>query len=475
MDNKKRIEEYIESHKEEMIKDLIGLINIKSFREEEKPGMPYGEGPYNALMAWKKLLEEEGFATKVYDNKILSGDLTNIKRGLDILVHTDTVPAEENKWTVCNPFCGTLVEDRVYGRGSIDDKGPGIAAFYAMKCVRDLGIKLKKNVRLVIGSDEECGSGDLPCYIKAEGEAEMTFTPDADFPVINTEKGRVQGCIKRRFCTNDKESIKYIKAGSALNVIPEISEARISNIDKKTVLSVANRLFSESEGKKSSVTVSLDELENRDIKIVLTGKGGHGAFPENCENSLTAMLLLLSRLPYDIETDNVRTIKALSRMFPHGDYLGKALGIDKYDEISKYTTCSLDVISVGKEELKASFDTRLSIVSTKEETVNVLKNTFEGNGFDIDKMDYVLPHHVDENSEFVQTLLSVYEEFTGTKGYALSTGGGTYVHDLERGVAFGCEMEGIDNNMHGNDEFITLNQLLLSAKIFAQAIIKLCA
>ena len=85
------------------------------------------------------------------------------------------------------------------------------------------------------------------------------------------------------------------------------------------------------------------------------------------------------------------------------------------------------------------------------------------------------PHHVDGNSHFVQTLLKVYEEYSGRKGECQSMGGGTYVHNLKNGVAFGAALPETDNRMHGADEFAVLDELLLSAKIFAQVIVDLCS
>ena len=46
-----------------------------------------------------------------------------------------------------------------------------------MRCVKDLGIPLTKNVRLILGTDEECGSSDIEHYYDVEKEAPMTFSP----------------------------------------------------------------------------------------------------------------------------------------------------------------------------------------------------------------------------------------------------------------------------------------------------------
>src|SRR5699024_10557105 len=107
---------------------------------------------------------------------------------LDILAHLDVVPAGEG-WTVTEPFEPVEKDGRLYGRGTADDKGPAVAALYALRAVKELGIPLKKRVRLILGTDEECGSSDIQHYYAVEKEAPMTFSPDGAFPVVNIEKG----------------------------------------------------------------------------------------------------------------------------------------------------------------------------------------------------------------------------------------------------------------------------------------------
>ena len=84
------------------------------------------------------------------------------------------------------------------------------------------------------------------------------------------------------------------------------------------------------------------------------------------------------------------------------------------------------------------------------------------------------PHHIPEESALVQTLLDVYEDMTGNRPKPLCIGGGTYVHDIENGIAFGCGFEGLDNRLHAADEFITLEQLLFTCKIYARTILAFC-
>ena len=129
--------------------------------------------------------------------------MNNKDAQLDILAHLDVVPAGDG-WTVTKPFEPVVKDGKIYGRGTADDKGPAVAALYAMRAVNELGIPLKKNVRLILGTDEECGSSDITHYYSVEKEAPMTFSPDASFPVINIEKGRIEGNFTAEFEPSDK-------------------------------------------------------------------------------------------------------------------------------------------------------------------------------------------------------------------------------------------------------------------------------
>ena len=194
---KDQIKDYFNQNWFTMMRDIARMVSINSERMPAQEGKPFGEGPYQALMEFKELAKERGFDTKIYGNAVGAVNLNDGPKQLDILAHLDVVPAGED-WTVTSPFDATIKDGRIYGRGTADDKGPAVTALWAMKCVKDLGIPLTKNVTLLVGTDEECGSGDLPYYYKVEKEAPMSFSPDAEYPLINIEKGDTVGDIVDR-------------------------------------------------------------------------------------------------------------------------------------------------------------------------------------------------------------------------------------------------------------------------------------
>ncbi|MEY8338768.1 dipeptidase PepV [Lachnospiraceae bacterium 62-35] len=474
MDYRKEIENYIEGHKQEMVEDVCALCRINSEKQPYEEGKPYGRGVYQALETALSMAEKYGFSIRNYDAYVGTADLNDGEKCLDILAHLDVVPAGEG-WKETEAFEPIAKNGRIYGRGTADDKGPAVAALYAMRAVKELGIPVTKNVRLILGTDEECGSSDIVHYYEVEEEAPMTFSPDAEFPVVNTEKGRLEG----HFTAEWKEDqtlprLCSVHAGTKINVLPGKAEAVIQGLSKE-VLEQAAKAAEEKTGIRL-------EMEYRDftaaaddtmVTITAIGKGAHAASPEEGNNALTGLVTFINSLPLH-ESGAVKALKALGELMPHGDLYGKNLGVAMEDEISGKLTLVFSMLEVTEKGLEGWFDSRCSVCATDENMRQKVKANMEAKGIHFLSQSMLPPHHVDEDSRFIKTLLCVYEEYTGRKGECQSIGGGTYVHKLKNGVAFGAAMPGTENCMHGADEFAVIDELALSAKIFAQVIVELC-
>ena len=465
---KEKIDAYIDSKKEEMLADLCTLVRIDSQRTEAKEGMPYGEGPAKAVAAAEDMLRRYGFAVKNYDNRVVTGDFSDQEKALDILAHLDVVPVTED-WTVTQPFEPKIVEGRIYGRGTADDKGPAIAVLYAMRAIRELGIPIKKSVRIVLGSDEECGSSDLAYYYGIEEEAPYTFTPDADFPLINIEKGRFSKSFSAQYENNDAlPKVVSMKSGAKVNVVPQVAEAVIAGLEKQVLADAAEKTEA-----STGVKFVIDEKEQNIYTIHARGQAAHASTPQEGKNALTATLQLLAELPI-ADSEGYRRLMGLHQMFPYSDTAGDALGIKRSEPQSGDLTMCFSVLNYTPTMISGEFDTRLPIGCTSENTAKPVEAAFAAHKLQLADVNISEPHCVPGDSWFVKTLLGSYERYSHVKGEPLSTGGGTYVHHLKRGVAFGCMTPDVDNHMHGDDEFMVIERLLTSAKIFADAILKIC-
>jgi len=466
---KAKLEAYFQEHEQDVIRDVSRLVAIKSDREEAKPGMPYGEGPAKAIAEALRIIEEHGFRAKNYDNYVCTADLNDGPKTLDILAHLDVVPVSDS-WTVTKPFEPLVLDGKLYGRGSCDDKGPAMAALWAMTAVRDLGLPLVKNCRLILGSDEECGSSDIEYYYKQETEAPMTFSPDADWPVINIEKGGVVGDITSSWEeTRKTPRVSSFRAGAKVNVVPGTAECVILGLSPYDLGSYIAAI-----SPVTGCTYAAEDLGNCYTKVVCTGRSCHASTPQIGNNALTGLLELIDMLPLaDVPSSDA--LFAMAHAFPHGDTVGEAIGIHHKDEISGEITVALSMLELDETHLQAYFDARCPLCCTFENTVVPAVQYFSRHGLAMKENPMRPPHHVSGESTFVQTLLRAYTDVTGKPGFCKAIGGGTYVHHLENGVAFGCDDEDVDTHMHGDDEFIVLENLFNACVIYALAISDLCA
>ncbi|WP_077610564.1 Sapep family Mn(2+)-dependent dipeptidase [Clostridium sp. Marseille-P2415] len=465
---KKEIEAYIESHKQEMIEDICTLCRINSEKMPYREGMPYGPGAFEALNEALSMAESYGFSITNYDNYVGTADLNVKEHQLDILAHLDVVPAGEG-WKETEPFEPVVKGDKLFGRGTADDKGPAVAALYAMRAVKELNIPLKKNVRLILGTDEECGSSDIAHYYAIEKEAPMTFSPDGAFPVVNTEKGGLNGHFTAEWTPSGKlPRLVSINAGIKVNVVPGKANAVVAGVDEESLSKAA----AECE-KKTGIRFEPEWGEGT-VSITAIGESAHASIPGEGNNALTGLLVYLTELPL-AECEQMTMIRRLLELIPHGDTSGKALGIAMGDEISGDLTLAFSLLKVTDSGLEGTFDSRCPICATEENVLEVVRKNMAEKGFTLHNDSMRPPHHVDGNSEFVKTLLRAYEDYTGRKGACVSMGGGTYVHELKNGVAFGAAMPETDNRMHGADEYAVIEELVVSAKIFAQVIVDLCS
>lgn len=464
----RQIHEYVQAHREEFLSDVMGLMRINSEKMVAEEGKPYGAGPFAALEEAQKIMEKYGFSTRIYGNRVVTADFSDSPKQLDILAHLDVVPAGEG-WTQTEPFSPVIRGNRLYGRGSCDDKGPAMCALYAMRAIKELNLPIKKNVRLILGSDEECGSSDLEYYYSKEKEAPMSFSPDAEFPLINIEKGP----FHPEFVAQWEESTKVprvvsLQAGVKINVVPSKANAQVKGLPLETAQAVAKTVSAE--------TGAVYELRQEGDLIWVQAKGeaAHASTPDVGNNAITALLSYLDALPL-ADCGSTRCIHGLCASFPHGDNHGAALGINHADEESGDLTLAFTLLSMDEVSMSGQFDSRIPIVCTQENTGEAAKKALAKNGITLLSTEIGEVHYVPADSELVQKLLVSYEKITGKAGYAMAIGGGTYVHHLKNGVAFGCMQLDTDYHMHGPDEFAIVDELLESIEIFADAILALCS
>lgn len=466
MEIKEKISEWVDAHRAELISDTARLVAVRSVRGEPAPDAPFGPGPKQALDTALALCREYGFAVRDYDGCVGTADLNDLPSNLDILGHLDVV-GEGGGWET-DPYTAVEKDDGcLYGRGTDDDKGPVAAAILAMRCVRELGVPLRHGVRLIMGTDEESGSGDLPHYYAVEKPAPNTFTPDSGFPVYNVEKGGYKPVFTMAWEKTDAlPRVSSLAGGFRINVIPAEAKAVVLGMTPERLRRLSAALV-----EKCGVAAAFREVPDG-AEMTVTGRQAHAASPWEGNNGLTALLWILASLPL-ADCSSSSAIRKLSAMFPHGDWLGEACGIARKDDVSGPLTLSFTLLTVTETGLSGQFDSRVPICAGDRNCRLVIEDRLGRLGFSVEGA-MQKPHHTPGDGAFVRTLLACYETYTGKKGECRYTGGGTYVHDIEGGVAFGAGMPGFDSHLHGANERMNIADMLCAAKIFALAIARLC-
>ena len=466
MNYQKQIHDYLEKHQQEMLTVLSELIAVRSVQGDAQEHAPFGTEPAKALEKMLEYCKKYGFSTENLEYYAGSADLNQQKPELAILAHLDVVP-EGDGWTH-HPYQMTYEPetDKLYGRGTSDDKGPAVAALFAMRAVKDLQIPMKAGVRLIFGTNEENGSEDLEYYMKHRTLPPMVFTPDGDYPVINLEKGMCRLKLSAEFTDHQTHVIK-LKAGDVINAVPAHADVILQNIRFEDVQQTVHDL-------QKCYPIGIPEtevgLDHGFVTISVNGESAHASTPEKGKNALTFLLEILDSLHFEGQQGEV--IHQLSELYPYGETDGKSCGISASDELSGSLTCVCSVMEMDANKLTAYNDIRFPVCCTGAELIKKMQETLSPVTCEAILCDE--PHHTDENSDFVQTLLKIYENTTGLKGECLAIGGGTYVHHIEGGVAFGATFPDTDVHMHGADEFSKLKHLLLDAEMMALAMTELC-
>ena len=455
----------VQNYKEDLLKDLFDLLSVRSILGTDvTEETPFGSGPREALDLILSFGERDGYKTKLVENKAGHIEVGEGEELFGILGHVDVVPVVEADW-ISHPFKPEVRDGKIYARGSLDDKGPTMAAYYAVKLLDKLGVKWNKRVRLIIGSDEETGFRCVKSYFEHEEQPATGFTPDAMFPLVYAEKARVTFDHKLIFIDEEgayNYKLVNFNGGQVLNMVIASSEAEL--VGEAADIKEKFEKFLAKEKLEGEVTVG------DTIKLTLKGKAAHGSTPQFGINGATKLAEFLSTLGLDANGKNFvdYIVEKLAN-----DPFGEKLGINYSDDEMGAATYNYGILKYDLAEKIAvvSTDCRHPMRFNLVEKLNEVKV----DNINIEVTSTKEAHYVPKDDELVTILMDVYRKYTGdTKNDAFVLGGGTYARCLKKGVAFGLLFPGKQDTMHQANEFLEIEDLLLATAIYAEGIYKLC-
>lgn len=456
--------------KKEMIDTLCTLLKIKSVKDEPTEMMPFGKGVFTVLMKMLEIADHMDFDSVNLYSHLGYVDYGEGDETVVVLTHLDVMPAGEG-WTV-PPFEGTVKDGRVYGRGAIDNKGPAVAALYALSALKENGVDLKRRVRLLFGCDEESGWSDIAYYKERVGQIpQYGISPDAEFPVINSEKGLVHLAVTMKPEDSSENGPKgapvilSINAGERVNSVPSKAECVIKGpieaIKKLAQLYTVD----------PRTPVSLDTAPGEETgTIILTchGESAHGSKPADGTNAAAWLFRFLCSMPL-AENGQAAFVRLLNKNIGT-ETNGAAMHIDRVDR-SGALSLNMGYVKTDSEHCEAGLDIRYPITCAESYIVDKIKDKMTG--CEVETRFALPSHYVEEDGFLVQSLKKVYEEMTGEKAYCLSVGGATYARTFPNCVAFGPLFPGQVGTEHQPDEYIEIDSFIKLADILAAAMMTL--
>lgn len=454
------LEKEIDNLKEDIIRQTCNLINIPSVSEETGDAeKPFGDDAKNALEYALELGKSLGFRTKNIDNYCGYIEFGEGEKLVGIIGHLDVVPSGDG-WDT-DPFKATIKDNKIYGRGAIDDKGPVVSALYAMKAVKD-NLQVNSRVRLILGVNEEKDWKCINHYKEVEEIPSVGFSPDADFPCIYAEKGICSYFIKDDLSKYKDLALKIIDVScnnNAINVVPKYCRV---NIEVDT-----NKIELDEVVKNIDKTVEYS-VKGNSIELITRGIQAHAAHPDLGENAISKMIVCLNNI---FKQYNINILNFFANHI-NTEYNGKSLGIDISDETGNLT------LNVGKLELKNNnlqigLNLRIPVNTTINEVTEKIENIISNYKLNGEVLGVQQPLYVSKEEKLVKTLTEIFNKSVNGNFEPIAIGGGTYARAFKNCVSFGANFPGDIDMCHQANEFVDIDKLVLSSKIYAEAIYKL--
>ncbi|RHW42838.1 M20 family peptidase [Neobacillus notoginsengisoli] len=453
--------EKLQYYEELIMEDLANLVAVRSVYDEKSagPSAPFGSGVRQAFDQMIRIMERDGFFHEDFGGYALHSELGTGEEIVGILAHLDIVPEGNiEDWTF-DPFTLTDHDGHLYGRGVNDDKAPLLAAYYAMKILRDLQIPLKRKIRLIVGGAEETTWECMDHYFRYNPQPVMAFSPDGDFPIVNGEKGVIQGTMS--FYGGD---VRTDVAVHTLLVIK--SEKQYGFICE----SLTAKFFSQKPDELVSLLQGADQvtISGKEVTALYRGEKTLSRNPHKGKNAFYKFAN--DFIGVEGLNENSSKFTRLTESFLLDDVFGKKIGLFLEDPKMGLSTFGIPFVAYDGNTFEIAFDYRFPKGQTFHSALETLETFSSRNRLSL-SIEKTKEHlYVDPGSELIGVLKKAYEEVTGENAHCLTKGGISYARALENGVAFGPTFEGDCPNTHKPNECIRIETFYKAIIIYCEAL-----
>lgn len=467
-----QIQNKIEENKEEMLQTLQELIRIRSVVEPAKGEMPFGAGVHEAYTYMMNKSGDAGFRLKNADNYGGHADLPGESgKVMGIVGHLDVVP-EGSGWDE-DPYSGIIKDGYVYGRGTTDDKGPVVAAFYAMKALKDCGVPMKDTVRLIYGLDEETDWEGMEYYLAKVEAPDYGFTPDGDFPAIHGEMGILVFDLVKKLApaTSKGLELRSLTGGTASNMVADSARAVVRDTSGTGYDMLRAQVANFRQEKQ--VKIKCKGI-GKSFEITTEGVAAHGASPEKGLNAISVMMEFLGQLDFVNEEASVFIDFYNNHIGYELD--GESLGCGFSDEVSGKLILNVGMINVDPEAASLTINVRYPVTMDAEDVYAGIAPTTDKYNFGIVKGKAEEPIFIPADDPMIETLMDIYKRQTGDMdSKPLVIGGGTYARAMDGIIAFGARFPEEPDLMHQKNERISIDSLMKMTYIYAESMYRLAA
>lgn len=453
-----RAQAWLQAHADELKQEYQALLRIPSIETEGFSGSPFGQANREALDFMLTLGRKWGMETKDIEGYCGYAEFGSGERLVMSMGHLDVVPVGPG-WKY-PPFGAEEHDGYIYARGAVDDKGPTIASFFAMKAIMEAGGIEGVRFRSFFGCDEESGFECVHRYNQTEEPPTFGIAPDSGWPLIHGEKGIANLVIEAPLPAGETELLD-VSGGQRPNIVPDSCTARLKVPD------AARPAVEEALGKQWDRNVAVS-WQGDVLAVEAGGKAAHGAWPFGGDNAASRLFRFLREIVPLADKDVYETL-----LFA-GHPGGEGLGISGSDEPSGALTANLGIVETIEGRVRLTVNVRYPVTWDGDQVREKCKATLsqKRGGFELVHFSDSKPLYFPLDHPMVRAICEAYRSETGDMKEPTTMGGGTYARAMENTVSIGTGWDG-DGDAHETDERLAVASLHKMARIYANVLVRL--